>query len=537
MTILIVDDQISVVSGLIFGINWNRLGECRVLKAYNTFEAREQLNKHKVDILLCDIEMPVENGLSFYKWIKEEKMDIECIFLTAHADFIYAKEAIRLESVDYILQPARYEDIENSILRTIEKINRKRKTQRINSIGELVIEQKDLILNGILKDWFLGQEESFHKVKRNLAGLGISFLEDAKCFLIYTQVYQNQEALNNWSEELIKYAMKNIVAELFSYYGQEVLLYQLNKEEYIFCLYHTELENFIEKEVVITRFEYFVDVFYEYYNSNLACYVTECKKMNQVRADVDKLIQLKSKHVVISRTVFDADAGNLGDGEDKLTLTEFCPDLDRLLENNMYDTICDNAMEALNEVMKRRQLSADSLLRFYQEFMRVVYLAAEKNNSTPSQMFENQDELKRALTAYSSIDDMIWLIRYVNGYFREYLTEEKQKTLIDQILIYIRSNIDENIKRTDIADAVHLNPNYVSRLFKNEVGVSLKEYIVTEKMKLARQMVRTTKMSISMIAMKVGYTNFSHFTQVYKKMFNGITPAEDREAYLISKQK
>lgn len=536
MTVLIVDDQISVVSGLVFGINWKRLGDCRVLKAYNAFEAREQLKKHKVDILLCDIEMPVESGLSLYKWIKEEKMDIECIFLTAHADFIYAKEAIRLESIDYILQPARYEDIENSILRTMDKINSNRRIQRIKSIGELVIEQKDLILNGILKDWFLGQEESFHKVKRNLEGMGINFLEDAKCFLIYTQVFQNQEALNNWSEELIKYAMKNIVTELFSYYGQEVLLYQLNKEEYIIYLYHTEPENHIEKEVVIKQLEHFVDVFYEYYNSNLACYVTECKNLNQVRADVDKLIQLKSKHVVISRTVFDADAGNLGDGENKLTLTDFCPDLDTLLENNMYDTICDNAMGALNEVMKSRQLSADSLLRFYQEFMRVVYLAAEKNNSTPSQIFENQDDLKRALTAYSSIDDMVWLIRYVNGYFSEfYSTEEKQKTQIDQILIYIRSNIDENIKRTDIADAVHLNPNYVSRLFKKEVGVSLKEYIVTEKMKLAKQMVRTTKMSISMIAMKVGYTNFSHFTQVYKKMFNGITPAEDREAYLNTK--
>ncbi len=158
-----------------------------------------------------------------------------------------------------------------------------------------------------------------------------------------------------------------------------------------------------------------------------------------------------------------------------------------------------------------------------------MYLSAEKFGITFSEIFEEDAERERFLKAYFSVDEMKWLIRYLTGFFNEKgASEEKQKTQIDYILQYIRSNIESDIRRTDIAEAVHLNPNYVSRLFKNETGKSLKEYIMEEKMELAKELVRSTNLSISVITMKVGYNNFSYFAQVYKKI-NGLPPAEDRE--------
>ena len=85
----------------------------KVVPAYNAFEAKQILLTQRVDIMLCDIEMPVENGLALFRWVQEQGLDTECIFLTAHADFYYAKEAVRLGGFDYILQPARYEDIKH----------------------------------------------------------------------------------------------------------------------------------------------------------------------------------------------------------------------------------------------------------------------------------------------------------------------------------------------------------------------------------------------------------------------------------------
>ena len=112
MNILLVDDQPSVLSSLKSGLNWSALLVHNVYTALNASEAREIILSHPIDILLTDIEMPKESGLSLLRWCRENHYQFECIFLTSHADFFYAQEAIQLESFDYILQPARYEDIE-----------------------------------------------------------------------------------------------------------------------------------------------------------------------------------------------------------------------------------------------------------------------------------------------------------------------------------------------------------------------------------------------------------------------------------------
>lgn len=115
MTVLLVDDQISILSGLISGIDWNALGVDAVRTAGNAAQAKKILGQEQVDVLLCDIEMPGENGLTLLRWARSKGMDLVCVFLTSHADFLYAKEAIQLGCFDYILQPARYEDIQGAV--------------------------------------------------------------------------------------------------------------------------------------------------------------------------------------------------------------------------------------------------------------------------------------------------------------------------------------------------------------------------------------------------------------------------------------
>ena len=98
---------------------------------------------------------------------------------------------------------------------------------------------------------------------------------------------------------------------------------------------------------------------------------------------------------------------------------------------------------------------------------------------------------------------------------------------MEQIVQYIQNHIERDIPRTEIAEEFYLNPDYLSRLFKKEMGVQLKDFIVAEKMKVAQDLLRTTALPVSMVAAKVGYSNFSHFSQVYKKVI-GRSPAEDR---------
>ena len=80
--------------------------------------------------------------------------------------------------------------------------------------------------------------------------------------------------------------------------------------------------------------------------------------------------------------------------------------------------------------------------------------------------------------------------------------------------------------RSDIARAVFLSPDYITRLLR-ENGISLKDYVTEEKMKTAKNLLLTTTLPISLVAAKVGYDNFSHFSKIYKKVM-GITPSAER---------
>ena len=106
MNILIVDDQPSVIASLTSTIDWRAAGIDRVYSASSTILAKNILQTEKIDILLTDIEMPVENGLELIRWVRNQKCDIECILLTSHADFDYAKQGIELGVMDYVIQPA-----------------------------------------------------------------------------------------------------------------------------------------------------------------------------------------------------------------------------------------------------------------------------------------------------------------------------------------------------------------------------------------------------------------------------------------------
>ena len=73
MNVLIIDDQPDVVAGIHSGINWDALSIRQVFCANDIIRAREILSNNSVDIMLCDIEMPGENGLALLRCVRENK--------------------------------------------------------------------------------------------------------------------------------------------------------------------------------------------------------------------------------------------------------------------------------------------------------------------------------------------------------------------------------------------------------------------------------------------------------------------------------
>lgn len=130
MNVLVIDDQPEVVRGLLSGVNWQRAEAEKVFPACSVKEAQGIFLQEDVDILLCDIEMPPNNGFELLRWARERKPEVGCIFLTAHAEFGYAQEAVKLGTFDYILQPAPYEEIEDALIRAAGKLQESARLRR-----------------------------------------------------------------------------------------------------------------------------------------------------------------------------------------------------------------------------------------------------------------------------------------------------------------------------------------------------------------------------------------------------------------------
>ena len=145
------------------------------------------------------------------------------------------------------------------------------------------------------------------------------------------------------------------------------------------------------------------------------------------------------------------------------------------------------------------------------------------------EIFSETYDYDAMLHASTSLPQLLEFVDFATRYVEEKQdTAEGNRAQIDRVLDFIRENLPRNIGRQEIAKAVYLNPEYLSRLFKKEMGIGLNEYLVQERMKIAESLLRNTSFSISIIASKVGYVNFSHFARAFKKEF-GVSPTEYRK--------
>ena len=142
MKLLLINDAILTVETMKTDIPWEQYGVEEVFTAYDAEAAKLCIQKNPIDLMLCDIEMPGENGIAVLRWVRENKKEIECIFLTCHASFEYAKEAIQLGCQDYLLMPAMYEDIGAAVLKVVNRIKDKRESARFQEYGRQAVKEK-----------------------------------------------------------------------------------------------------------------------------------------------------------------------------------------------------------------------------------------------------------------------------------------------------------------------------------------------------------------------------------------------------------
>lgn len=100
--------------------------------ASNVKEAIKHIENKEIDLLLLDIYMPEENGLTFLKYIREQGYKIDAILITAATDVEDIQTAFRYGAVDYLIKPFDFERFQQSLLRYKKGLTFFNKTSSIN---------------------------------------------------------------------------------------------------------------------------------------------------------------------------------------------------------------------------------------------------------------------------------------------------------------------------------------------------------------------------------------------------------------------
>ena len=111
-------------------------------------------------------------------------------------------------------------------------------------------------------------------------------------------------------------------------------------------------------------------------------------------------------------------------------------------------------------------------------------------------------------------------------------SEEQEGRTITSITRYLQEHLSEELSLSVLAGHFHLNAQYISQLFKNEIGVGFLTYLTNIRMEKAKKLLVSTSLSVTEIAGQVGYGDYRVFTKAFKKS-EGITPSQYRRDFLI----
>lgn len=118
--ILIADDEYEIRTGLANYFPWEDLGFEVIGQCENGKQVLDFLSHNLVHVLLCDIRMPVLNGLEVAKILHSQHSPIRLVFLSGYKDFEYVREALICGACNYILKPTKYREL-TSVFQDIKR--------------------------------------------------------------------------------------------------------------------------------------------------------------------------------------------------------------------------------------------------------------------------------------------------------------------------------------------------------------------------------------------------------------------------------
>lgn len=497
MKVLIIDDEIVIRNGMANVLPWKDHGYTILEPASSGEEAIVRIEKERPDIIISDIKMHGMSGLELVALVADLTYPKEVIILSGYDEFNYVQEAMKHNVSDYLLKTSAPEEILSSVNKARERLI---ETQHYLALEETGTEQrinstcKRLLYNAL-------SLEEIATLQRELPDL------KGKAFQIIV--------INKTVDEQLFYQYRDLWNTYL--YGR--------------WLTHNG------RTLIITKREPDLS---DHYLLKMAA-----KKVNEIFEEPLNVSKVMTHLNDLSIAY-----------EEAISLLFY----KWLLPDNVTIGAMDiKGRKGISQVDQFKEFEGELLecIRYGDEMgletwvRRFVSWAFIHPMATPKSIENYVQNLYFSVVQYVDQIGMKTKIDYkrppvdaylsqpvkmLQGLFSKLLlnvknTQQGANQYITNATNYMESRLSEGISLQDVADHVHVHPNYLSEMFRKVTGKSYLELLTEKRLERAEDYLINSKIGVGEITNLIGYSDRKHFTKLFKRRYD-MTPSEFRKQKL-----
>ena len=213
-----------------------------------------------------------------------------------------------------------------------------------------------------------------------------------------------------------------------------------------------------------------------------------------------------------------------------------------IFTNNLYGMRIEEAKDALGLIVadlkkELEQVIYYNLPNFFSRLFERIYRAVRNMGLEPEQFFELETPGEGQMfntwefdSMEEAVKQLYWMLDRIQNYQEEQGNAAKKgsKQWARIMLEYVEANYNKGISLASMAGDLGLDESYLSKQFKEKVGVSFIQYVTKCRMDKAKEMLRDPSVKLAEIAETVGMGNVQSFIRIFKK-YEGMTPGQYRE--------
>lgn len=535
---LIVDDEEIITDGLMD--IFSRLDlELELYKAYSGVEALELLNRTRMDIVLSDICMPAMDGIQLMETIRWKWPQCKIVFLTGHNDFQYVYQAIQVPGVQYVLKNEGYTKLIEAVRRSYDELDDDIRIDHLITDAKEKLNILETLAHGDFFRYLIHESPARQALSEDFGRLNISLDSELPILivhgnLLYTDLEDSYSERQNIAFD-VKFLAESFLSErttnigIIDRYGDIIWFIQ--------PIQHMTEGDAISFEQTVMFLEGTFELIQQACMSSLHISISitlsnEAIRWESLTIAYDKLRQLQHMRP--------------GDGTSMVQSVNLLDSLSGSSTDSIRDQLLSSKLEALAAHLEGgrqkdfnklfEELTTYSVVRDRDcPFLTEVYYAIALMLLSYINRWEVQDRVRSfsimQLESHRYWVDAFRLLRdHSEALFaaRKCGEQKRATVVINKIRTYIEVHIADDLSLIRLADEMHFNPSYLSRLFKQEYGVNLSEYIEQTRIRKAKELLAVIELKISEVGMRVGYESPQSFTRFFKKL-TSITPHEYRQ--------